>query len=822
MIHNLVIQGVKAQDPLEDPFITKARQILSTPILYDLHNAKFADPRQSMAVFLGEETTAERIPISPIAAPIAARRKHSLNRLPRGNIRIPLSELRDLAIEMDERDSQNPERRPGNWAKRFERFELMISELGEELRKENDVLELEGIKHLIGLPGSGKTTILMLIAVWLGKHGYKAMFVFPSIEVARQYMAELAFHQVKVGMLVGQSDETRRRHADNIAEAIAASGGSGGFAHTLDQAEVFGMNCVLPAFATGDTSMWGFGSAPCEKVFQGRDKKGRMKQCLCPLWTMCGRNKAPRDLLDADIWVGHVLSLDTRVSSHAIDEQVRYFELIARTFDVVIFDEADMVQSVLDAYGAATLSISGTERSIHRVILEQIHNRIARGENYLLFDRDLELYSRNLAEFGAYNTSLITVVQNMSESRSRVGKRYENQLLTVLRIVSELLNGLDKPSRNETVDEQEVKLGFSKSHALAEFWERAAYNAFYDRTGVEKPEWFKADLCARTLAQHRATLKKQWKDLILLFRRYLAENLIQRRDAIVEDIAKLFLNLCFSDRSPPIEAEDLVKLLVTVTFVIFGYQRIIPGTRTMVAEGLIREPIVESTATPELRKIIPESILGSFSGVKYSFSKAQTTVTSARNVQLSYIAFVGAPRMLMHRFHRLFEADSEHPGPAILMTSATSFLEASPAYHINAGPHYLLKPKPLPPEENREPSVYRFKWFSDRERGDEPLRYSGAGDLRGRNLLRMVDALVRGGTKSEIYKAMRKFDVKSGICRKAALIVNSYEQARTIKKHINDYYPEVGRYTKSNCSLTQRWRTTDGFCHCCSMRGFRR
>ncbi len=783
----------KRTDPLEDPLITKARQILDTTLSYELHSATVADPRQQMVVSLGEETTSVRMPISPITVPLAARRTHSLNRLPKGNIRIPLSELRNLAIEMDKRESQNPERRRGNWASRCERFDLMVSEAGKGLRKDQ-VLELESIKHLIGLPGSGKTTILVLMAVWLGRHGYKAMFVFPSIEVARQYMAELAFHQVKVGMLVGQSDETRRRHADNIAETIAAAGGNGGFAHTLDQAEVFGMNCVLPAFSTAEASMWGFGYAPCGEILQGKNKQGQMKKCLCPLWTMCGRNKAPRDLLEADIWVGHVRSLDTQVSPHAIQEQVRYFELIARTFDLVVFDEGDMVQSVLDDYGAATLRLSGSERSIHRVILEQIHNRFARGENHRLSDRDVELYSRNLAEFGNHNTSLITAVQNMSGSR--VGERYENQLLTVSRIISELLHGLGKSLKIAQLENQEIQLGFSKSRALTEFWERAAYSAFYDRTGIENPEGFKADLCARTLSQDRPTLEKQWQTLIRHFRRYLAENQIKRRDKIVEEIAELFLHLCFADISLLTEAQDVIKLLVAVTFVILGYQRIVPGTRTMVAEGFIREPIVESTATPELRKVIPESILGSYSGVKYSFSKAQTTRTTARNVELSYITFVGAPRMLMHRFHRLLEADSEHPGPSILITSATSFLEASPAYHINAGPHYLLKPRQL--EHNPESSIYRFKWIPDRENRDEPLIYSGAGELQERNLLRMVDALVRGGTtKSEIYKSIRNFDVKFGVYRKAALIVNSYEQARTIKKYINDYYPEVSRHTKA-------------------------
>lgn len=784
-------------DALEDSQITKARQILSSPLPYDTYGFTVADPRQPMAVALGEDSTSVKLDIPRISAPIAVHRTHSLNRQPRGKIRIPLKELRDLARKMDEREQQYPERRTGNWAERFERFDLMVSEAGKGLRKEDDVLELEDIKHLIGLPGSGKTTLLVLIAVWLGQHDYKAMFVFPSIEVARQYMADLAFHQVKVGMLVGQGDETRRRHADNIAEAIAATGNNGGFAYTLEQAEVFGLNCVLPAFSTADMSLWGFGYAPCNEILQGGGKQGKMKKCLCPLWTMCGRNKAQRDLLDANIWVGHVRSLDTQISPHATYEQLRYFELIARTFDLVVFDEGDMVQKVLDDYGAATLSISGSEHSIHRVILEQIHHRFARGENYRLFDRDIELYSRDLAEFGNHNTSLITTIHNISGSR--VKERYENQLLTVLRIVSELLNSVKKSTKQDEIDEQEVKTEVTRSRALAEFWEKAAYNAFYDRTGVNNPQDFKADFWPHYIGINKETLEQQWKNLIYHFRRYLAENLIKQRDAIVQKIIELFFKLCFPKHQLTIEAEDLIKLLITVTFVILGYQRIVPGTRTMVAEGFIREPIVESTASPELRKFIPESILGSFSGVQYSFFKAQTTRTAARNVELSYITFVGAPRMLMHRFHRLLEADNGQASPAILITSATSFLQASPAYHINAGPHYLLKAR-QPKNHTSAKSIYRFKWFPDSQRGDQPLLYSGAGDpdLQKRNLQLMVDALVKGGTtKSEIYKAMNKFDVKSDIRRKAALVVNSYDQARQIKKYINNYYPDIGRYTKA-------------------------
>lgn len=780
----------KRVDPLEDSRIAKAREILNQPLKYEEHSIKLANHHQEMMVSLNEYSDL-KIPIAPITAPLNLPEKHPINRQPKGTIHIPLAELKNLAIEMDKREAEYPEKRPGNWSERFDRFILMVPEIGKGLKEEN-TLELSGIKHLIGLPGSGKTTMLILLAVWLGKNGYKAMFIFPSIEVARQYLVELQFHGINVGMLVGQSDQTRRRHADKIAETIAASGNLGGFGNSIEAAELFGLNCVLPAFSNADTSMWEFSYAPCQEIWQkSDDKKGEMKKHLCPVWTMCGRNKAPRDLINADIWVGHVLSMDTHVPSQAIKEKIRYFELIAKTFDLVVFDEADMVQSKLDEYGAATLSISGDEKSIHRVIQEQIHNRFARGNNHRLIDRDVELYSRDLAEFGNHNTSLITTVLHKPE----ISEKYVDCLLTVRTLISELLDTVEKIKRDD-LDDSARQQRFRKVRDLTEFWSSAAYKSFFDRTTrIDPREWPQAEKCAKSLGIKADELAEKWLDTIDKFRIYLAENSIERRDKIIKEIVTLFWSICFLDQSIKPVSEDLIILLVGITFVIIGYQRIVPGTRAMVAEGLIREPIIESTATPEMRKIIPENILGSFSGVKFSFKKAESTRTNARNVHISYITFIGSPRMLMHHFHKLLEPDGNSFGPAVLMTSATSFLEPSPAYHINVGPDYLLKPRQL--DHNLEHTSYHFKWIPDHDRGDQALRYSGAGDLRNRNLEKMVKFLVEKGEKSEIYKAIRNFDVKDGIHRKAALVVNSYQQARDLKNFLNRNYPQISRKTKA-------------------------
>lgn len=786
-------------DHFEATAITKAKRFLSESLPYKQRDVQTADPGKDMSVQLGEDSAAPRVPVGPITVALPGRRTHDLSRRPKGRITVPIVELIKIAREMDARETQHPERRPGNWADRMQHFALMIPRAGEGL-VEGDALQLDGIRHLIGLPGAGKTTLLVVLGVWLGRQHHKTMLFFPSIEVARQYMADLAFHNVSVGMLVGQNPVTRNGHASRIAETIASIDGEGGFGTTIDGADAFAANCVLPAFARGETTLWRFGDAPCDSILQGADQRGRMRRRLCPLWSVCGRNQAPRSLLTADVWVGHVLSMDTLVPPQAMDEAIRYFEFIARTFDVVIFDEADAVQTRLDGYGAATLKISGAEDSLHKVIQDQIHDRFARGENHRLMDRNVELYSRDLAEFGSHNYSLVSTVQTLlvDSVGQRIARHFADQLLTTSRIISDLLDGLDrrKPRRDES-DRAEVRRSFAKARALTDLWDTAAQEAFNNRTEDQHSTWIKGDLCAATLDLPRVDLERLRGTLISEFKRYLAENLNYRRDEIVTRIATPFLGVCFHQSVfLPAGADVAVRLLVAVTFMILGYRRIVPGTRTMVAEGLIRDPPVGGTATDELRRFIPESVMGSLSGVKYSLRHARSSRTDAQNVELSYLTLVGAPRMLMHNFHRLLEAEGSTSGPAVLLTSATSFLEASPAYHVSVGPHYVLSPPKA--DQDTTYSVYRFKWIPDRERGDEPLFYSGAGELGRRNLERMVDALVRGGvSKAEVYKSIRNFDVQHGIQRKAAFVVNSYDQARTIKALLDHHHPEVGRRTKA-------------------------
>ena len=772
-------------NPLLDPNILQAQDILREELPHRKADRMLADVGRTMSARSSEDPDAELVPLDLRTIEVPPPPRHDTDRSPSGPIEIPISGLISLAEEMDRTDEQNPGWRPGNWKERLVRARLM-SPKGGGLR-ETDVLALDGLKHLLGLPGSGKTTLLILMSLYLAREGYRTALFFTSIEVARQYMETLTKYGGNAGMLVGQSPMTRATHANNIAEIVAAEGDRG-FAHTIFGADLFAANCVLPAFSPGEgSSPWRLGHAPCERILQ-KDENGKTREHLCPLWSVCGRNKAPRDLTGADIWVGHVRSMDTLIPQQAAEERLRYFEIIAKTFDVVVFDECDMTQKVLDEYGAADLNLSGAEGSLHQVTEDQVLERLAGEDNHRLFEARNVAYARQLAEFGTHNHALVHTLHVIEEA---VVKRYENQLLTTNRIITELLyERAGRPFEDdETPETREARR--EKVEALCEFWDSGIYSAFYDRNDLRNEGWDKASPCARVLGIETDDLFAQWQELTRYFRAYLAEDTMAGRSDILTYIENLFLDVAFRHEQRPKFATDTTRLLTAASFMILAYKRIVFAARELVAQGLLREPLTGFAVSRALQRTVPVNALGALSGVRYRFEQTRTGAQGARTIRIGYLVVNGAPRMLMHRFHELQGVGK--PGPNVLLTSATSYLEASPAYHVAHGPHYVLSPK----EQEYEPedSTYYFRPVYDRRTG-EAIRFSGAGSSARTNLETMLEDIVSGGPeKAEIYRHINSFDVRDGVRRKAAIVVNSYEQVRQLKTYLDRRHPRIGERT---------------------------
>lgn len=776
------------------PELTEALSGLREPHAPDPHGQSMAQADHPFAIHVEFSGESRRYWVKSAPATLPKPATHTANRPAGQRFSIAWEDLLDEASQMDAVDERMQTGRRGNWHQRLQAVALHSVD-GEGQFHIESRLELNGLQHLIGLPGAGKTTLLMCLLRYLGARGVKVAVFFPSIEVCRQYLEDLRRYGVQAGLLVGQSRETRLRHAHKLAEALATDDPLRGFGQSSESAELFEGVCALPSLTSAPSGAFGIADSFCSKVLQQggqdarEDRPDALQKRLCPVWSICGFTRAARELPQASVWLGHILSADTRVPSQTTPLDERYFELIGRSFDVVIFDEADRAQQDLDRGGIAELSLSGHDRSFHRQVQRSTLQPIAAGKNSVLHGIDYAQLAIEIAEFEKLNVALTHAVLRLTDD---LRKAFDGLLMSPLRIIGDWLS----PKRPSALAED---LGpdpqAQAKDALCEMWEAAAIRAFQlrgSRAGSVQPS---PDMIAKTASAFGLTdeaAASLHSELSATMSDWLGESNLLELSQLSKRISELLRSV--RRVSSDAEAQQLVGLLLPVTFTILSYRRLSPRLNDMVAQGLLDPVHVDELASKALILASPDNILGSLSGVRFFSMPAERDASSnAIDVQLQYVVFAGTPRLLMYRLHEWIKhPDGSHDGPAVLLTSATSYLPPSPAHHVAVPPNYVLQR--LTPERDDAPnSHYAFRPIPDGQGADARfLRFSGerSDTVRIANLEKMVFALLEGGpSDSQLARDCHDFDVRDGVARKAAFVVNSYDQARRLKQFIDQRLP---------------------------------
>lgn len=645
-------------------------------------------------------------------------------------------------------------------------------------------IDLSGIKHLIGLPGAGKTTILYLLASWLDSNNYRACFLFPSIEVSTAFIEKLALYGVHAGLLYGQGESARSKHVMNFAASLATE--NQGFAATRTVAPFFSTNCALAAFSSDEEEEFPHNSPPCDKLTQraSEDKKAMPRRCA--LSSVCGRQHAERELIGRKLWIGHVLSMDRPVSRLYSDARVRHFEYIARNFDVLIVDECDGAQSALDGRGTPLMKLSGDSESVWGTLLAELHAKAASGRNAFVAGLTVPSLMEMTARFGLATERLIARITHFDEKFRRANA---NQLLTSLSILADMFV-------YQGEDEIDEKLHRDAKSAVERIWDYAsktvAFRHSFERAsdlgngaGAEEDEDQSPlsgfDREVPLLAQ----LAQVTEEEIRAFHKRLLESLEKwERDAsesAMQAIARVLFEPPSSCLRPHLGNQEFLQhtaLLTTVTLLVLQHFGLAPHLRLMNAEGLVSDGVFDSRPSKDQLAILPESLVGRLSGVRY-------TVSDEGNVDISQVGFAGTPRLLPQRMTML---SAEAGGSlAVLLTSATSLLEQSPSFHVNIGPHYVLR-RPNA-GQGWQKSTYRCLPLPDPNEPGRFLKFSGARLADRELILRtMVDQLLRDGALSHVETVLRQNDVVDGIGRKAGFVVNSYDQCGLLYEHIQSNY----------------------------------
>lgn len=739
-----------------DPAIAQAEAVLREGLPARTRTLDLADTSRDLVADLGGE---RRLPLRLNGLAFPPPERHDLERRPRGPMSVPWSALQDLATELDASDARTG-RSPQDWAGRLGRTMLQVT-TGAGLR-DADSLDLSGLKHLIGLPGAGKTTVIILLCVLLARKRLRVAVFAPSIQVAREYLETLRRYDVAAALLVGRSLETHRHHADQLAELVATQG-NGGFSHTREGVDLLAQSCPLPAFSESWPLDWRQWQAPCEAISEA----GAEERKQCPAWSLCGRVRNQRELVNASVWLGHIRSADTPVPAHTSSEYLRYFELVARTFDLVIIDECDDAQKALDEVGALTLTLTGNDDSIH-IQLQRTTGLVA--ANRAPFSDGLLGYILHANEYERHTLRFVNEIRRLTDERPDLARRYADKLLTASYLLREALIAAKRLSSFDALARS----------ALSDLWETAMYAAFFERDEDDGGIWRKARRYAPALHLRPEEGQRRWQDLNLAFRRYLALDHAARAERPVADAVAILGALIGAPDHDKIAPH--VRLLIAVGFTIASYQRLAKDARPLAYRGEIPEAgdLVFGRASAEMREVVPRSILGTFSSVRYRRAPA------GGGYEVDYLVMDSTPRLLLHRLHDM-------GGANVLLASATSWLEPASEYHVGKTPDIVLSA--------RTSQLGPVRLYLQPKRhpvSKAPLQFSGAGEERADNLQHMVTALATSeiGGSSDLERVVRAIRTSLDKRRMAALIVNSYEQVRLVVEQIQAVNPELGRRTR--------------------------
>ncbi len=288
----------------------------------------------------------QRISISEQFANLARNNSLSSHNLDakktRTEIAVTWQELIDTAIWMD-RQWKQTEKKPKNWEKRLKEIELRLIDGHKSSLAEK--LIINGRFNLVGPVGTGKSTVMEVLAVWAAKNKRHVTLIVPDVidQLKRaQLFVQLGF---KAAPILGVSN--RQNHLNRLHRACLVDNPNNLITQNHEGFQWVSMGCALNDQL--DNLFNAPREYPCLSLYKKKEDSNKFEKFACPLFPVCPTHKAGRDLVEADIWLATPASaLYSKVPVQINRENLRYGELIYRRSDLVIWDEVDRGMVYLD------------------------------------------------------------------------------------------------------------------------------------------------------------------------------------------------------------------------------------------------------------------------------------------------------------------------------------------------------------------------------------------------------------------------------------------------------------------------------------------
>lgn len=717
---------------------------------------------------------------------------HDFDELPRGG-GAPLSfawdELVRTAARMNAVHNEN-------WVNRLLDIRVLVRHKRSFRRMRRQRIRIDGIQHLLGIVGAGKSTLRDVLAVHMAKRGLRTTIIIGDVAEQLKLVALYNLYVPdKAAPVIGGSG--RESHAQRLHNRFLGRGepsvllhDDAGFDHLSTSCAIAALPTLRMLNGTAEERI-PYQDAPCTRLVpqQGTgsvDVLSRWNRRACPFWSRCPRHHSSRRLVDADIWVATPASLiASPVPWPQNAERTRYLELACRRSDLVIVDEADRVQMQLDEMFAPTITLvgDGGEPSFLDAVIQHKNRELPSRGRTQLANREVEKWSAALTTVELAADRLYAMLVRDENLRKWVRVGYFNAWNLQLKLASERYSAADDPASAD---------GTARD-ALNKILDDFRDNPFGDRrrtrpetaddtaalTGIVNELLHTAD---QRLTRERlvAVLEKCFDvsgllDELGVSGSVCAGDVLDDMKALpVKDVTADVLKRLRWLRDLPGRFE-FTLLLSVIEPRLALITMMWPRVASMLDLGfnkMYRRP-------PDYGPMVPEAPMGNLIG--FQFVAAPSKPDEIVSGELRFFWNSGVGRELLRKLSHLPRVDGR-PRTNVLLMSGSSWAGSSTRYHIDVPVGIMLEP---PREDIKRITDHSRMTFEPLLVGGNPLRLSGTPlEQRPTVLRRMTEALgsPNGDLPSRLEWELHSLEESR---RHLLLLVGSYEEARLVADHLH-------------------------------------
>lgn len=781
---------------------------------------RFIERRRPTSVTIPDEA------IQPPAEP------HDLTAIPvatHAPLTVALDELAGVAQWMD-KEARSRGMKDGNWQGRLADLQLDVLAANGSEFVPSDTLTLDGLVHLVGMVGAGKSTLMTLIAVWAHKKKLRTTLIVGDVAEQLSLTAMLRRLGLSATPVLGGS--TRERHAARLHRRLATKRPESLLAHDDPGFDDLSTACPLDALRGLEAARpLRYSDAPCAGLHpvkaaapvmigeialpgpylsaaqtgepeENAEEELRGEANSCPLWSACPRHAPDRDMVDALIWIANPASLlHSPVPGQQNPQRLRRLELACLRSDIIIVDEADRVQMNLDTTfaPAATLVVRGPDSWLDRLHVHKIDTLALEGRMQLP-ERDVNRWNKALAAVGMSTDDIYAMLIADARLREWAEIEYFNAWTLQDKLleawypqykpadepdgVQTETDAYESPRREDDDEQPAARIPGNEPWAGRRDELLAALDAFRDDPlgdrGPHPPITQELIGCTKELLQslNEKGAHERLKALLRLLldgSPLLTGELRQPQPGPGEE------------RREPSETwgdpawfeRNAIHLRFTLLLSVLTHRL----DRVTFLWPLVEAALHLDTSDNELLRrppldyapIVPEAPMGNVIGFQYLPDDPPPIGSDRRTGTLRFFRCAGVGRELLLNLPVLgTDPAAGRRGPHVLLMSGTSWAGTSTRAHILTPVTAVLKPTDEAIDAIRR-TKFRLRILKD---GNTPLTLSGAKpDTRHPILRQMVTQLGKSAPGRPSILDQELLRIGDDHRRRALLLVGSYQEA---------------------------------------------